>query len=181
MHEFLGTIVSGGLTGLLGIALQGVGEYFRRKQEHQQRVEMRRMDIEEMDKEWQYRDRAAAREGELALQTSADDLQKSSYTHDTATYSNSMEIKAPYLQCMLVIVDVVRGITRPLLTFILCVLMWKTLSECRAVMKAAGINGLDPITAMQTYHEAVSAILYAGTAGIIWWFGGRSRAVQGKR
>jgi hypothetical protein len=181
MFEFLGAIFTGGLTGLLGTALQGVASYFQKKQEHAQKVELRRLDMEMMDREWEHRDRAAAREGEIRLQESADGLQGASYGHDSASYSKGLNISSVFLRGCLVLVDVLRGIVRPALTVLLCWLVWDTRAEVKAVLDASGVAAISPKTALALYHEVVTTILYVATTALVWWFGGRSRAIKGER
>lgn len=179
MLDTLGTICSGGITGLLGTALQGIGEYFRRRQSFRQELELRRLDMAMMDKEWEYRDRIACREGDLRLQQSSDALRQSSYDHDQATYSQRLAIHSVALKGTLVFVDVVRGLIRPTLTLLLCVLMWQTLVQAGEVLELAGISGLEPAAALRIYRDIVTTALYVAVTAIVWWFGGRSNAIRG--
>ncbi|WP_461210397.1 hypothetical protein [Desulfocurvus sp. DL9XJH121] len=175
MLEFLLSIVSGGATGLLGSLLKGVGDWFRRRQEMAHEREMRKLDMEMMDKEWEYRDRAAEREGEVRLQESADALQAASYEHDRATYSSGFKVRLTFNRVMLVLVDVVRGLTRPALTAFMLWLVWDTRCEVHAALQAAGLERIDVAAAMDLQKRIVCTILYLGTLCVTWWFGDRGR------
>ncbi|MBU1001922.1 MAG: hypothetical protein KKE73_05320 [Proteobacteria bacterium] len=177
MLEFLFSIISGGATGLLGSLFKGVGDYFKRRQEMSHECEMRRLDMELMDKEWEYRDRAAAREGEVRMQESADDLQAASYEHDQATYSRGFKVKLAVNRTLLVLVDVVRGLTRPGLTIFMLWLIWDTRCEVQAALEAAGIERIDIAMAMDLQKRIVCTILYLATLCVAWWFGDRGRRV----
>lgn len=177
MLEFLLSIVSGGATGLLGSLFKGVGDWFKRRQEMEHEREMRRLDMELMDKEWEYRDRAAAREGEVRLQESADGLQAASYAHDQAAYSRGFTVKLAVNRTLLVLVDVVRGLTRPVLTCFMLWLIWDTRREVLGALEAAGIERIDIAMAMDLQKRIVCTILYLGTLCVTWWFGDRGRGM----
>lgn len=175
MLEFLLSIVSGGATGLLGSLLKGVGDWFKRRQEMAHEREMRELDMRMMDKEWEYRDRAAAREGDVRLQEADAALQAASYEHDQATYSRGLTIKLAVNRTLLVLVDVVRGLTRPALTCFMLWLIWDTRREVLAALEAAGIERIDVAMAMDLQKRIVCTILYLGTLCVTWWFGDRGR------
>lgn len=177
MLEFILSIVSGGATGLFGSLFKGIGDYFKRKQEMAHELAMRKADMEMMDKEWEYRDRAAAREGEVRLQESADDLQQASYQHDQATYSRGLKIKLAFNRTLLVMVDVIRGLTRPALTIIMLWMVWDLSKEVRAVIDAAGVERIDIATAMDLQKRIVCTVLYLASMCVAWWFGDRGKKV----
>lgn len=175
MIEFLLSIMAGGATGIVGSLLKGVGDFFRRRQEMAHERSMRKLDMEMMDKEWEYRDRASAREGEVRLQESADDLQAASYEHDQATYSDRFDIKLTLNRVLLVLVDVVRGLTRPALTAYMLWLVWDTRCEVHQVLAGAGLDRIDVATAMDLDKRIVCTILYLASLCVTWWFGDRNR------
>lgn len=175
MLEFFLSILSGGATGLLGSLFKGVGDYFKRRQKMAHERNMRKMDMEMMDREWEYRDRAAAREGEVRLQESADALQAASYEHDQVTYSSGFKIRHVFNRTALVLVDVLRGITRPALTCVMLWMVWDTRTEVLAVIEAAGVERIDVATAMELQKRIVCTILYLSTLCVTWWFGDRGR------
>eukprot|EP01022_Parablepharisma_sp_SALTPOND_P014140 TRINITY_DN19035_c0_g1_i1.p4 TRINITY_DN19035_c0_g1~~TRINITY_DN19035_c0_g1_i1.p4 ORF type:complete len:140 (+),score=15.64 TRINITY_DN19035_c0_g1_i1:485-904(+) len=133
---------------------------------------MRKLDMEEMDKEWQYRQRAADREAETRLQESADDLQKLSYSNDSATYSAGHDLPG-WGVIPLLFVDLVRGLIRPSLTVLLIWMIYSTRVEVMAVLEAAGVTSISINLALNIYHEVISSILYCGTTALLWWFGSR--------
>ncbi|CCO22213.1 hypothetical protein [Maridesulfovibrio hydrothermalis] len=166
------SIVTGGATGLLGSLFTGIFGYFEEKRKNAHEIEMRRLDMEEMDKEWQYRQRAADREAETRLQESADDLMQASYANDTATYSAGHDLPK-WGVIPLLLVDMIRGLIRPALTVILIWMIYSTRREVMEVLNAAGITAITPDSALKIYNEVVSSILYCGTTALLWWFGSR--------
>ncbi|GAB6178067.1 hypothetical protein JCM16814_29580 [Desulfobaculum senezii] len=178
MLEFLLSIVSGGATGILGSLFKGIGDYMKRKQEMKHEREMRKFDMEMMDKEWEYRDRAATREGEVRLQESADALKAASYANDQATYSRGLDIKLKFSRFLLVLVDVVRGLTRPVLTGYMLWLIWDTRRAVDSALVAAGADMLDVATAMDLQKRIICTILYLGSMTVAWWFGDRGRKAK---
>ncbi|WP_319778429.1 hypothetical protein [Maridesulfovibrio sp.] len=172
IEETLLNIVTGGATGLLGSIFTGIFSYFEEKRKNAHEIEMRKLDMEEMDKEWEYRQRAADREADIRLQESADDLQKISYANDTATYSAGHDLPK-WGVIPLLLVDLVRGLIRPSLTVLLIWMIYSTRVEVMAVLEAAGVQSISVDSAMKIYNEVVSSILYCGTTALLWWFGSR--------
>ena len=178
MLEFILSIVSGGATGLLGSLFKGVGDFFKRRQEMAHERDMRKLDMEMMDKEWEYRDRAAAREGEVRLQEAEAGLQAASYDHDRAAYSTGFKVRLAFSRVALVLVDVVRGLTRPVLTAVMLWMVWDTRCEVYAALESAGIDRIDVAAAMDLQKRIGCTILYLGTMCVAWWFGDRGRGAS---
>ncbi|UIJ38516.1 hypothetical protein LWC08_05185 [Desulfobaculum bizertense] len=177
MIEFLLSLVAGGATGLFGSLVKGVGDYFKRQQEMKHERELRRLDMEMMDKEWEYRDRAASREGEVRVTESGDDLQEASYALDKATYSRGFTVSHFVNKFLLVSVDVVRGLTRPALTVFMLWMVWNTRCQVEDVIARAGLERLDISLAMDLEKRIVCTILYLAGLSVAWWFGDRGRKV----
>ena len=176
--DILLNILTGGATGLLGSLFTVIFGYFEEKRKNAHEIEMRQLDMEEMDKEWEYRQRAADREADVRLQESSDDLMRASYVNDSATYTKGHDLPR-WGVIPLLLVDLVRGLIRPSLTIILIWMIYSTRCEIIAILEAAGISAITPDLALGIYREVVASILYCGTTALLWWFG--SRQIRGRK
>ncbi len=172
MLDAVASMLTGGATGLLGSLFTGVFRYFEEKRKEEHEIAMRKLDMEEMDREWQYRNRMADREAATRLEESADSLMRSSYKNDVATYSRWHDIP-PWGVIPLLVVDLVRGLVRPSLTVLLIAIVWSTREEVLGVLAATGVDGLSPSMALSIYQDVVQTILYCATTALLWWFGTR--------
>lgn len=153
MFEGIAALLSGGATGLLGTALSFGVEYFQRRQRHQQEVEMRRIDLEIAEREAAGAAAVAAIEAES--EESAREWKALEASHETAAVRWS-DGDSPAL----VWVDVVRGLTRPALTWLflaLVAVIYFTLGADEAEIRAS----------------IVDTVLYLSSTCVLWWFGAR--------
>ncbi len=170
----LTSLLTGGLTGVIGSLFSNISDIWKRHQDRKQELELKKLDMQMMDKEWEYRSRQTEVEGENRVRESADNLREASYAHDSLRYATGLKIKSAWLSGLLVLVDVVRGLIRPALTVYLIWLVRNTRAEVRAVIDAAGgVQALDVTTAVQVYRSIVEMILYLAATCVTWWFGTR--------
>lgn len=153
MWEIISSIVTGGATGLLGVGISGVLEHFKQKQRNNHELSLMQAEREMMAMEIQGRERVAAIEAESAESIEEMKLMSQSIAADRATYSSG---SSPWL----VFVDVVRGLTRPMITLLLIIL--------------TAIIWFSADDAMQQ-QKVVATVLYITTAAVLWWFGSRVR------
>ena len=168
----LWSLISGGLTGVLGSTLNNLFDFFKKRQEFKQQVALKKLDLDMMDKEWAYRERVAIMEGEVRMGESADKALAASYAADKATYVQASR--------WLLAVDLVRGLVRPALTVFLIVqvyLLQKDINDMVAMQGGLQALGLDKV--MSLYASVVDMILYLASTAVAWWFGSRPPA-QGK-
>jgi hypothetical protein len=76
---------------------------------------------------------------------------------------------------LLVIVDFVRGMTRPGLTLYLIWEVHKTRAEIEAILAEAGVSGISIGEAIGVYTLVVETILFLVTTAVTWWFGTRTK------
>lgn len=152
--DILTSIVTGGATGLLGTAIGGVTQYFQRRQQHRQEVELRRLDAEIVRAEGASAEKVAAIEGETSRDAAAWKALTASHEQAGVRWSDGESR-------WLVLVDVVRGLTRPFLTFALLGMVgacwWTAPPELRAEIQP----------------RIAATLLYLATASLLWWFGSR--------
>lgn len=176
MISALTSLISGGATGLLGSVISNVTDYFEAKQKRKHQLEMRKLDLEEMDREYSFQKGMAEQEQNFQLEERSYDIQEKSYDHDSAAYSKGLQIEKWWLKAMLVFVDFVRGLVRPALTIFLIWLVWDTRHEVQAVIDAAGMSAISPEKAMATYTMVIDMILYMASTAMAWWFGTRPKS-----
>lgn len=181
MMSTIASLLSGGATGLLGSVVSNVADYFEDRAKRKHQVEMRKLDLEEMDREYSFQKSMAEKEHEAAVEESSYDLQEKSYEHDAARYSDGLKIKSIWLKAMLVFVDLVRGLVRPGLTLFLIWLVWDTRKEVESVLSAAGLDKISPEDALVTYGMIVDMILYMASMSMAWWFGTRPKSRKKER
>ena len=145
MGEAIVALLSGGATGLLGTALTGVLGFFKQKQANKQMLQMREMDLKEIELE------AASAEKRMALDAEREAL-SGSYADARTFISKGMELTKGQ-KWIVVFVDLVRGLMRPAITIYFMVM-------------AFSIYGVDDDLTRAT-------ILYISTSTILWWFGTR--------
>lgn len=151
MWEIIASLLTGGATGLLGSLFTGVLEFFKQRQKNEHDLALMMEERKTLELEIQGRERVAVIEGETAQQIEDSRLLAASIRSDKATYSDGTSN-------WLVVVDVVRGLTRPVLTAFLGVFMmvlWFSTDDAKLQ---------DQIT---------STVLYIATTCYFWWFGTR--------
>ena len=159
-EELLGfgmSILTGGATGLLGTAISGVIDYFQGRQRHAQELDLRRLDIELAQAEASGAERVAAIEAEGERDRAEWEAMTASYREAGARWSR------PGDGVLIQLVDFVRGMTRPVLTWGLVALVGAIYFLLGAGNAHAGL--LQPLI--------VETVLYLATAAVLWWFGQR--------
>lgn len=176
VFDVVGSILGGGVTGILGIGLQKVFEFKTKKLEIE--LEMRKGEHEiamiqaqaaVMAQEWAARSKIATVEAESAM-----------YVEDSKTFAASYNEPKKYSEgvhyskgqgWLLLLLDFIRGIVRPGLTIYLCVLT--TLLYLHA-HKMLGEIAIGPDQAISLVNQIIETVLYLSSACVLWWFGIRS-------
>lgn len=183
MLEILGTLVgsifSGGATGIIGVIAQRFADYKNKqldmeleKQRFSQQVEMKRIDAEIMKEEY-----AAKKEivqVETAGATDVADAQAlaASFAMEPKRYSNEATL-TPGQNWLMILLDFFRGAIRPALTLYLCALVTVIYFLARDKVKA---EDLDADQALDLLKLLIGTILYVWTTCTLWWFGTRNRS-----
>lgn len=176
MIEGLASLLSGGITGILGGAISNIFDFFKERAQRKHEIEMRKLDLDEMDREYKFQRSMAEAEHEHQIEEKSIDLQQESYLHDQAQYSKHFDIQSIWLKGPLVFVDLVRGLVRPILTGYLIWLVWDTRAEIQQVLTEAGVDKLNPAVALELYGSTVNMILYLSGTALAWWFGTRLKS-----
>ena len=157
MDLFL-SFLTGGASGLLGTVLSGVMTFFQAKQRHQQAVEMRHMDLEEMRLETETAEKRAALELEARTAEADAKALAASYREAGSRWSKGLTL-TPLQVWVMVFIDAIRGLMRPALTLFY---LYGTYAIWSAVTPGAE-DGL----------HAAHAMVYLSTTCTLWWFGSR--------
>ncbi len=151
------SVLTGGATGLLGTALSAVVDFFQSRQRHAQELDLRRLDIELAKAEAEGAAAHAAIEAQATREKAEWEAMEASYREAARRWSRPGEGWAMQL------VDVVRGLTRPALT-------WSLFGLVGAIYFLLGASDL---AAVSLRPRIVETVLYLFTAAILWWFGAR--------
>ncbi|MDE0387444.1 MAG: hypothetical protein OXI75_01985 [Rhodospirillales bacterium] len=151
------SVLTGGATGLLGTALSAVVDFFQSRQRHAQELDLRRLDIELAKAEAEGAAAHAAIEAQATREKAEWEAMEASYREAARRWSRPGEGWAMQL------VDVVRGLTRPALT-------WSLFALVGAIYFLLGASDL---AAVSLRPRIVETVLYLFTAAILWWFGAR--------
>lgn len=164
MLDLIMSVVSGGATGLVGMLLSGVLSFFKERGERDHELKLRSLDIELAKAEASSAERVAAVEAESASEQAEMAALEASYREASARMSR------PHDGFLLQLVDFVRGMTRPVLTWGLVGLVaWIYFS-------LSGELAVDELR-----NRIIQTVLYLATAAVLWWFGQRMVDGRGKK
>jgi len=175
--DILGLVTSalgGGVTGLVGTALQSVFAYKSKKldielekQKAANEIELRKIDIQMQAAEWASRTHIAevTTKGEVDKADAA--TLAASYQLEPQQYSER-SLLSHGQEWVMVIIDALRAIIRPAMTIYLCVLASLIYFQTRGLINS---NQGD---AFQLLEKLVETILYLFTSVTLWWFGSRN-------
>ena len=177
----IGSVVSGGLTGLLGI---GVQRYFDMKnkqldlqimdKKHAHELAMKKADAEIVAQEWAARTQIAMDENRSQVEV-ADSQAFAASFNEPVRFSDGIKPNSAQAW-LLVILDFIRGIVRPGLTMYLCALTTAVYFKASALVDPA----LDGVQYFKIVSEVVDTILYLFVTCSCWWFGVRNRGKNAK-
>ena len=176
--EIVGTIVSGGATGLIGVVAQRVADYKNKQldmqleaQRFSHEVEKRKIDMEIMKQEWAGRAQVAVEEARGAEAVADAKALAASFAMEPQSYVGDRKLTSRQVWLM-VLLDVLRGSIRPVLTIYLCVLTTYVWFQVQTVL---GKQQLDVAGAVAVWNLVVQTILYLTTTCVLWWFGTRNK------
>lgn len=151
-------VLSGGATGLIGTVISGGMKFFENKQKHSHELAIMDMEMRQMDKEAEIARDIKELDMEGKDRTAAWAALEASYKESTTRMSTG-DSK------WLVVVDVVRGLMRPVMTLGMLVLMgviYFTVAD--SLMDPDGVS-------MQV--KIIFTVNYLATTSVLWWFGTR--------
>lgn len=175
MFDFLGSILSGGATGLLGVVANGIFGWLKERGEREERLEMRRLSIQHAQLEFESRERIVDREQDARELVSSDELRRSSYSQDKATYSRGIQLTTSQ-GWLMVLVDFLRGMIRPVTTVYLIALVTAIYITTHIFLKGLAVaQHINTANMLEQQREIISTVLYLCTVCVTWWFGDRAQ------
>jgi hypothetical protein len=185
MLEILGTVVgsifSGGATGIIGVVAQRFADYKNKQldmhleaQRQVNAIALREADAKIMAQEWAARTQVA--QIETTGRTDVADAQAfaASYQLEPQRYANVATVTVGQ-NWIMVLLDAFRGAVRPMLTVYLCALVTVIYFLARDKVKA---EDLDADQALDLLKLLIGTILYVWTTVTLWWFGTRNKQAK---
>ena len=174
----LGSVFSGGATGLLGVVAQRFADYKNRqlemaleKQRGETEIAKRKADQEIMATEYAGKLKVAQEEGATARDVAESKAFEASVLREPERYSAAGSATAGQ-NWLLVLLDVLRGSVRPLLTIYLCALTTYVWFQVRTLVAT---EDLQPQDVLGIWTKVVDTILYLFTTCTLWYFGTRNK------
>lgn len=177
MWGILGSILSGGATGLLGVGIQKLFDFKTKKLEldaeqkkFEHEVALRRVDAEIMQQEWASRTKVAEVEASAKVEVEDAKAFATALTSEPKMYSEGTT-RTPAQVWMLIILDFLRGIVRPGLTIYLCFITTVIYYQANKLLNT---NLILPTMAYDLVNQIVQTVLYLTTTCVLFWFGARN-------
>lgn len=168
----------GGLTGLIGGAVQKVFEYKTKKLEieaakekYTHEVALRKVDAEIMKEEWAARTKVADIEATAKIEVADSAAFAESLKTENKNYLDYLDKLNDKQDWFFVILEFIRGSIRPFLTVYLCGV------TTLIYLKAARLLSADVILPGMAYDlltQIINTVLYVTTTCVLWWFGTRN-------
>lgn len=160
----------GTVVGLLGSAVTRWFEKKQREQEFKERLELRKLDIEEMRLEQSHELAVADKQMQRAEVESTIAINKGELT----AFSKSIGIGA--IKSGVAWVDGFNSLMRPIITlFFLGVSTWFAYEVHRLL---GGLEALHPEKLFELYLKIIGTILFLTSTCVTWWFGARPTKVK---
>ena len=171
MFEAITSILSGGLTGILGSAISRYSEFKTRKLELEVELKRGEQDLKQIELESARDVQIAEREAASAELSAEHQALSASHAADSASYLQAA--KSGWTRLLMGLVDFVRGLMRPAITIYLIVLTsWiaKTLYDLVLRYQHEAFSATQ---AFGLWSEVINMVLYLTSAAVLWWFGSR--------
>lgn len=173
------SILGGGITGILGVAVQRFADYKNKqldiaasREKYAHEASMKRADAEIMQAEWAARTKVAEIETTGKIDVADSSAFAASFQTEPQRYS--ADVKPNVAQSwVFVILDFFRGIIRPGLTVYLCILTTLVYVQIDQKLKT---NPLDQAQLAEISRLVIGTILYLTSSCCMWWFGTRNKA-----
>lgn len=175
--DLLSMIFSGSFVGLLGSVANKVYEFKMEKQKAENIRLQGELDIKIIQAENEGRFKVAQTEAEAQMDVAASNAFAASYQLEPKMYHSNSKITAAQ-NSFLVIVDGIRGLVRPMITFSLCVIMMVVYLKAGHIIEN---KDLTPEQALKIYTDVTEAVIWLTTFSVSWWFGERSAAGKLKK
>lgn len=164
--SIVGSVLSGGVTGLAGTAISRYFDYKNKKADREHEVRMVEVEAKVMEQEWAARSAVAKIEGESAIEVEDSRAFKESLSNEPKRYFTG---NPKQFGIIFIILDFIRGCIRPALTVYLCILTTLIYLQITNL-------GIDSTQTQTILNHIINTILYLTTTVVLWWFGSRQKA-----
>ena len=171
MFEAITSILSGGLTGILGSAISRYSEFKTRKLELEVELKRGEQDLKQIELESARDVQIAEREAASAALSAEHAALSASQEADRASYLPSA--KTGWTRFFMGLVDVVRGLMRPSITLYLISLTSWIAYTLYALVQRYQHEAFSATQAFGLWSEVINMVLYLTSAAVLWWFGSR--------
>jgi len=181
----LSSVLSGGLTGLLGVAIQRYADFkaeqikleaSRLLYGHNENI--LRLNLEGARQEWAGRVQVAQEEGDAKRDVADSQAFAASFRSEPLRYTEGIRAPGGRIGAagwlMMAFTDMVRGCVRPALTVYLCILTTLIYYEASGLIDEFGLK-LGVVEASAIIKRIIDTILYLTTTCVLWWFGTRNK------
>ena len=164
--ELLGAVLGGGVTGIAGTFLSGIFGFFKQRQINKQQIEMRKMDLEELRLEAESAEKRVALRIEGEVEKAETELMAESLRNEQAITEKWGGVEAtPAMAWVLLFIDFIRSMMRPLITI---VSIWLTYMIWKHHRDSSDIE-----------MQIIQAVLFVMVSSSLWWFGTRAMGFGG--
>lgn len=172
----IASVLSGGLTGVIGSVTQKVFEYKSKqldvelqKEKYANEILLKKADAEIMAQEWAARTKIAEKEADAKVDAEDAKAFAAALTSEPQKYhEGSLTVGQNWMMVML---DFLRGIIRPGLTIYLCGITTAIYIQAKNIMG----TDLQVGQAYELVDHIVNTILYLCTSCVLFWFGTRNK------
>lgn len=179
----ISAILSGGVTGLLGVVFQRFADYKNKQLDMQLEKQRGDIELQKMEKESEIRKaeaqarvEVAVKEGEAAKDVAESQAFAASFGMEPQRYAQGTAPAGRVGEwgwLLLTLVDSLRGAIRPLLTLYLCVIATYLYWDAHSLIGDAKYYTADQALALVT--GIIDTILYLWVTCTTWWFGTRNK------
>ena len=176
----VGSVLSGGATGLIGSAISLFAEHKKREQDLEAQRIQNTHDKSMLEAEWSARSKIADTEADADRDVQDGKTLAASYGLEPKRYL-VMDAKDmnPFMRFLLGFIDFCRGIMRPGITIYLMVLTTLIYLQLLTFMEDYGqVMKSDDVVQMVVL--IINTILYLATTCVLWWFGTRNKQLPPK-
>lgn len=179
----IGSVVTGGAAGLLGVVVNRVADYFNQKQKieadklknaHELALREQDMKITQIEAESRYKVAEIDAESRESVADAA--AFAASYQLEPQRFSDPTKLSKNQ-NWLFAVLDLIRGLVRPGLTVYLAILTSIIIFQSLNVLRSNQMT-LDPEKAYALVEESMNTVLFLFTVCTMWYFGTRNKASE---
>ena len=172
----LTSILGGGITGIAGTAIQRFADHKAKKLDGELEIKKREIDLQIMKEEWNQRVKVAEVEGAARVEEADAQAFAASFQEPTPYSAGTKKTHAQVW--VLLLLDLLRGSIRPLLTIYVCLLVTAIYLQAASLLNH---ETLSPLAALGLVEQIIQTVLYLCTSVVCWWFGTRAPSGKGPK